>query len=724
MPNPALKPSLKQIIFQVLLLLITSGVAYIIVVYSTAVAVSATDLQTGEVASQDILAPFAISYTSGVLTEHRRESAVQAVAPQYTSADTSVARQQLEYLRAALAYVTSVRADTYALSEQKLADLAALADIQLGQEIAVGILGLNDPRWQAVQQEAIAVLEQVMRNTIRESQVEFYRRSVPNLVSLALPEDQTVIVAELVAAFIAPNSFFSESLTEAGREEATDTIEPVVIAYAAGETVVQRGEVVSAVDIEAMQQLGLAQPEVRWQDRAGAVILIILSASLVVIYLRRKPRLTHNTLNLLFLAFLFLAFLSTARLAIPAHALMPYLYPLAAYALIVAALFGAEPALITVVPLIVLTTYGHAAALELTLFYGLGSILGVIVPRREQRITSYLWVGITVASSGAAIITAYRLPHSETDGAILATLAAIALLNGIITAGLAVLLHYLLAPMLGQTTPLQLLELSRPDHPLLEYLLRNAPGTYQHSLQVANLAEQAAERINANSLLTRVGALYHDVGKTRNPQFFIENQISGQLDTHDDLDPAESAAIIITHVTDGLELAIEHRLPRRIRDFIDEHHGDKKTRYQWIQAVKDIGGDKSQLDPAIFQYPGPRPQSRETALVMLADGCEARVRAKRPANEDDLRAMIKDTVDARLSEGQLSDTILTLQDLKTIVDSFTATLRGIYHPRVEYPTLDAPTKPIQKELVEKDASPEAGLELEAESPAPEVTPFL
>ncbi len=703
MPTPSQKPSLKQIIFQVALLLITSGVAYIIVVYSTAVAVSATDLQTGEVASQDILAPFAISYTSGVLTEQRRESAVQAVAPQYTSADTGVARQQLEHLRAALAYVTSVRADTYALDEQKLADLAALADIQLGQEIAAGILELNDPRWQAVQQEAIAVLEQVMRNTIREGQVEFYRRSVPNLVSLALPEDQTAIVAELVAAFIAPNSFYSEILTEAARQQAADAVESVIITYAAGETVVQRGEVVSAVDIEAMQQLGLAQPEVRWQDRAGAAILVILSTGLIVTYLRRKPRLTHNPRNLLFAAFIFLVFLSTARLAIPTHAMMPYIYPLAAYALTVAALFGAEVALITVVPLIVLTTYGHADAFELTLYYGLGSILGVIIPRREQRITSYLWVGITVASSGAAIITAYRLPQSETDWTILATLASIALLNGIITAGLAVLLHYLMAPMLGQTTPLQLLELSRPDHPLLEYLLRNAPGTYQHSLQVANLAEQAAERINVNSLLTRVGALYHDVGKTRNPQFFIENQIPGQLDTHDDLDPAESAAIIIAHVTDGMELAREHRLPRRIWDFIAEHHGDQKTRYQWIQAVKAVDGDTSQLAPAIFHYPGPRPQSRETALVMLADGCEACVRAKRPANEDDLGAMIKKIVDTRLSDGQLDDTILTLQDLKTIVDSFTATLRGIYHPRVEYPTLDAPTQPIREELVEKDA---------------------
>jgi membrane-associated HD superfamily phosphohydrolase len=140
-------------------------------------------------------------------------------------------------------------------------------------------------------------------------------------------------------------------------------------------------------------------------------------------------------------------------------------------------------------------------------------------------------------------------------------------------------------------------------------------------------------------------------------------------------------------------LARKHRLPRRIQDFITEHHGTFRTRYQWTQAVKEALGDTSQLDEKDFQYIGPRPQSRETALVMLADGCEARVRAKRPPNEEELRAIIKDTVDTCLVGGQLADTPLTLQDLTTIMDSFAATLKGIYHPRVEYPTLDVPTQP-------------------------------
>ena len=291
------------------------------------------------------------------------------------------------------------------------------------------------------------------------------------------------------------------------------------------------------------------------------------------------------------------------------------------------------------------------------------------------------------------LLTSYELLDPETTGLSLLTLFAIAVLNGVITAGFTVLMQSLLAPMLGQTTPLQLLELSRPDHPLLEYLLRNAPGTYQHSLQVANLAEQAAERIDANSLLTRVGALYHDIGKAQNAQFFVENQVHDQLDTHDNLEPEQSAGIIKDHVTAGLELAKAHKLPKRIQDFITEHHGTFKTRYQWTQALKAVDGDASKLDIETFSYSGPRPQSRETALVMLADGSEARIRAKRPTTPEAIREIIKQTVDACMADGQLDNTPLTLQELDIIIDSFAATLKGLYHPRVEYPSMDVPTQP-------------------------------
>jgi hypothetical protein len=263
-----------------------------------------------------------------------------------------------------------------------------------------------------------------------------------------------------------------------------------------------------------------------------------------------------------------------------------------------------------------------------------------------------------------------------------------ALLNGIASASLTVILQFFLAQFLGMTTALQLMEISRPDHPLLQRLLRNAPGTYQHSLQVANLAEQAAERIGADPLLTRVGALYHDVGKVVNPMFFIENQVPGMQNPHDKLEATASAQIIIRHVPDGLELARKHRIPRRIQDFIAEHHGTMITRYQYAKAVEAANGDESEVNEAQFQYPGPRPGSRESAILMLADGSEARVRAENPKDDDELRKIVKSVVDNRVSSGQLDNTNMTLRDLDQITDSFSATLRGIYHPRIEYPKLE------------------------------------
>ena len=260
------------------------------------------------------------------------------------------------------------------------------------------------------------------------------------------------------------------------------------------------------------------------------------------------------------------------------------------------------------------------------------------------------------------------------------------LLMGLLSASLALILQYMLAEFLGLTTPLRLVEISRPDTPLLQFLLRNAPGTYQHSLQVSNLAEHAAEKLGMDTLLIRVGVLYHDVGKAMNPAFFIENQMPDNLNPHDDLDPQKAAETIIRHVTDGVTLAKKHRLPKRIQDFMLEHHGTLITRYQYMQAVKAAGDDASQVDMSKFRYPGPTPHSRETALLMLADGVEARARANRPKTEEELRKIVQQTIDFCQKECQLAETRFTLKDLNTITEAFVTTLTGLYHPRIAYPS--------------------------------------
>jgi hypothetical protein len=495
-------------------------------------------------------------------------------------------------------------------------------------------------------------------------------------------------VAELAAALLVPNSFYNESQTEAERESARQAVAPLSRSFQAGETVVQRGQIITETALEALQKQGLVQTQDPWKPLLSAAALVLLEMSFLVLYLRRNTKLMVDLRGLTVIACLFLIFLAGARLLTGDSLTLAYVFPLAAYSLTIAALFGANPALVTSLLLAILASYDRPDAMLLMLYYILGSFFGIMLLGKAQRIISFFWAGLAVAASGALVTIAFTLPDPGANLLAITTLSGAALLNGIASASLALLLQFFLAQLLGMTTALQLMELSRPDHPLLQLLLRNSPGTYQHSLQVANLAEQAAEAIGADTLLTRVGAQYHDVGKSINPMFFIENQMLGNNNPHEALAPIESAQIIIRHIPDGVELARRHRIPERIQDFIREHHGTMIARFQYYNAVKAAGDDESKVDQELFRYPGPSPRSRETAILMLADGSEARVRAERPKDEIAIKDVIKSLIQNRLSSGQLDNTGLTLHDLETIADSFSATLRGIYHPRIEYPALD------------------------------------
>lgn len=656
-------------------------------------------LQAGDVAAQDILAPRTLSYQSAVLTAERRQEAADAVAPVYGPPDSDVAREQLQNMQIAFTYIDTVRADAYASLDQKIADLAALQYVNLDQETAQDILILNDNAWQNVKQESIVVLEQVMRSSIRQNRVEEARLTIPALVSLSLPQDQADLVAKLVAAFVAPNSFYSETLTQTAKDEASAVVQPVVRTFVTNEVIVSHGQVASEADLEALQQFGLVEPEAGWQDYVGASVLTFAALVLVVLYLRFRPQLLDDLRGLSLVAVLFVAFLLIARLTIVNRTVIPYVFPVAGFALLVASLYSSQAAVIFSFVLSVLTAYNLPNAFDLTLYYFLGSLFGVLFLKRAQRVMAYFWAGAAVSVASAAVLLAYRLPLASTDPLGMVTLLGAAALNGFIAASLTIVLQLILAQSLGLTTTVQLSELARPDHPLLQLILKSAPGTYQHSLLIANLSEQAAEAIGADALLTRIGSLYHDSGKARQPQYFIENQVPGAANPHDDLTPKESAKRIIRHVADGLELAAKYRLPTRISDFIAEHHGTLITRYQYAKALEAAGGDEKKVNIADYRYPGPRPQSRETALVMLADGCEARTRAERPKSREEIRVLVKSVIDNRLAQGQLDDTSLTIQDLKTVLESFVAGLRGVYHPRLIYPELD------EKTLGSLDAQP-------------------
>ena len=644
-------------------------------------------LAIGGVATEDIQAPYTLTYESAVLTAAKRQAVVANLSLVYSDPDTAVARRQLERLRAALTFISNIRADAYATPQQKLADFAALQDLSLNRESIDRILSYSETRWLTLQQETILVLEQLMRGEIRDDRLDAARRQAPALVSLSLPEDQAAVVVEIAGAFLAPNSLYDEARTTALREQAAKAVSPINRSFISGETIIQRGQVVDAATEEALQQFGLIQPQANWKSIASAGLVSLLAMSFFTLYIYRRRYLLRGMRGPVLLTLLFLVFLFGARLSIPDHAILTFIYPVAAFTLTVAVLFNFELAQVATLLLAILVAYNLPRPVELVLYIVLTGYFGSLALQHAERVSSFITAAIWSATAGAVVLAVYRLLEPTTDVLGMLTLMGSALISGVVSAAFSMILQFFLAQWVGLISPLQLIELTRPDHPLLKYMLLNAPGTYQHSLQVANLAEQAAERIGADALLTRVGALYHDAGKAMNPYFFIENQMPGNLNPHDELDPELSSATIVKHVPDGIELARRYRLPRLIHNFILEHHGTMLTGYQYAKAIEAAGGDASKVDAEKFRYPGPRPHSRETALLMLADGCEARMRAERPKDEAALRMMIKDVIDTRIKLGQLDDTELTLRTLSIIIDSFVGTLRGVYHPRIEYPKI-------------------------------------
>jgi cyclic-di-AMP phosphodiesterase PgpH len=706
MESPSQKPRtfFSRVVLPTLVLVCAAILSYIALTQPWSLRQTSLALAVGDVASQDLRAPREANFVSNVLTNAARDEAERAVPPVYVPPDPSIARAQAAHLNTILQAISVIRSERSTSPEAKKIALAAIQGLALQADQMDSLIALSESRWTLVRQETVNVLVETMREPVRTENLDTVRQDLARLVNFSLTEREAALVVGLASPLVVANSFYSPEKTEAARKGARDAVQPVTRFFALGQTVVTRGQVVSPADLEALTTLGLVQSKEPLYSLLGAAALVGLLAAFAALYVsRRQPAVASDLRGLLLLGFLFVVFLAGARISIPNRAVIPYLFPVPAFALLVSALFGMERGMVFGLMMSILCAYGMPDTLGLMSYYTLSSLCGVLVMGRGRRVAQFLSAAIAIAVAGAAMIAAYRLPFTETDWIGVATLMGAAVFMGIASIGLALPLQFLLAQFIGLTTSLQLLEISRPDSPLLNYFLQRAPGTYQHSLQVANLAEQAAECIHADTLLTKVGALFHDVGKAANPLFFVENQPPSQIDSHDDLKPEASAQLIIRHVTDGLELARKYHLPRRLQDFIAEHHGTLTTRYQYNRALQAANGDKSKVNEADFRYPGPAPRTKETALLMFADGVEARARAERPRNDEEVRALVRSVIDNRQKDGQLDNAPVSQRDLANIIESFVTTLRVTYHPRLEYPK-ETPAileVPVQSRPLEK-----------------------
>ncbi len=675
-------------LFRVAILIITAALALLALVYPFTIRPYSFPLQAGDVAPQDILAPRNLSFQSEILTNQAQLEAEEKISLVYLPPDTAIARNQIDLLSKALDFIEITRLDPHSSTAQKVADLQAIEAMQLNENVIRLVLTADDETWNLVRTDSLRVLEQVMRNTIRDDRLRDAQRNVSAYVSFSLTEDQTDAVIALVTPYIVPNSLYSPELTNEAILQAVEAVKPAISTYLEGEKIVERGQIISPLVYEALVSFELVQPGSNPRTIVAALILVILGCAYLVFYFHYRQIPDLEELNcVLMVSIFFILFLTGARLFDPANEFLLFLYPVSALALSIAFLYKRDISLGIIPVISIFAAFGMNHSTMLTVYYLLTSLIGVLVLGNGRRIASFFWAGLAVSATGIAVILAYQLLNTVIDWTEIFPLVGAAFMSGLASAGFTLLFQFVIAQLLGLTTPLRLIDLSRPDHPLLQYLLREIPGTYQHSLQVANLAEQAADVIGADSLLVRVGALYHDAGKAINPTYFIENQMPGMSNPHDNLDPQVSSQIITKHIRDGVYLAKKYRLPPRIQDFIREHHGTMITNYQYSIAVQNAGNDPQKVDSNKYRYPGPAPMSKETALLMLADNVEARARAILPKTEDELRELVRKTFDYMNSQGQLLNTELTLHDLYLIQESFIKTLRNTHHLRLKYPDL-------------------------------------
>jgi len=635
------------------------------------------DVAVERPAPDDIFAPRALTFTSDLLTTQARDQASRAVSDIYTPLDLAIGRAQLGQARDVFAYVDNVRADSSAPTERRLEYMRAVEGIAVSEAVAQGLLELNEADYDEVKADVFAIIEDLMREEIRPSQLGDFQRAARRLASLELTPTQTSVVTELAYQFIVPTVFPDDEATAAARNEAAMAVQPVTRSVAPDQRIIRAGDIVTAADYE----LGLLRQEASGRHMVSMGIASLLVTSLIAVYWALYQRRQFpNGRYLGVLGALILIFTAMAKFMVT-NTLLTYWYPLAALSLLLAVVYDARFSVLVTVLMAGLAGFISPNSLQAAIYFTIGGIFGVLILRDAQRMTAFFRAGMAAALGYIVVIVMHWL-LADSPPATLLLPAAYAVGNGLLSSALTLAGLYVLGGLFGIVTILQLQDLSRLDHPLLRELLRRAPGTYHHSIMVANLAEQAAERIGANSTLVRVGAFYHDVGKMVRPPFFVENQEG--VDPHASLDPYTSARIVISHVADGLDLARKYRLPFRIQDIIAQHHGNRAVK-SFLRKAKEAAGEGVEVDSRPFRYPGPRPHSREAGIVMLADAIDATSTAVRPNTERAIEKLVNTIVEDDILEGQLNQSGLSLGDIEQLRTSFIETLKGRYHVRVHYP---------------------------------------
>ena len=600
-------------------------------------------------------------------------------------------------------------------SEEEIAYAIGLQDkLNLNRNQIVTLLRTDNEQFQDMQDAVTSTVESTMNSTVREDNLNEAIQSI--LLYAGIKVDISLIqniVPTILRSCIKPNMIIDQEATDEARASAMETVEPVVILQ--GESIIHEGDRITKNHLEMLRQLGLLNDDtLDYSTYWGSVIAVLLSMMLMIIsLLLLRPAILSDVRQMAVILLILLLSVSLAALSNMLPSM--YIVPVALCAALATVLIGYRVGISLTVTLTILlsamvagdnqsTFYNVVLIAIMTLSESIFTIW--FLKGRPQR-TRVLLSGLLSAFIGISVIYGFKLLTSAE------TLDTVSLIGwviggGLLSGALAIALQPVFEMIFRLATPTRLLELTNPSQPLMKRLMIEAPGTYHHSIIVANLAESAAARIKANSFLARAGAYYHDIGKLKRPMYFKENQNADN--PHEHTDPYVSAAILISHTKDGMLMAQKEHIPPEVQNIILQHHGVTPVMYFYHKALQLSNGQ--QVDINEFRYTGPKPDSKEAAIVMLADTIEAAVRSMKDPTPKSIDQFIVRLVRGKLEDGQLSDSPLSLRDIDEICEAFSDILKGVYHERIEYPIVSHyASKTSETELQKKaetSSQPEHG----------------
>jgi putative nucleotidyltransferase with HDIG domain len=693
---------------------IALGVALAILTYILFPASPAVDFpvyEVGSVATDNVIAPFAfrVLKTDAEL-EAERNAVARGVEPVYEFLPAALdsSRRALTGFSAAIESAAASNPQAVIPSVQRAATLwgipmtptqAAYIGSNRNRTALVTSLARVFDRWLAAGVATSGALDSVRGMVVVRAHGEERRIPADSISTFNMlvtrarlihPDPRSAVgdslYMRMLATFFHPTIVSSVAASELRRDEVRRAIPVAKYEVKAGEKIIGANEVVGREQNERLRSLHDAVDTYRDEQRGvrrtvGSVLFdFLLIALLGLALLKFRPAVYENFRWLTMVAASAALVLMGGAVVAQLRPIHPEVVPVALAAVLLSALFDRRIGVIATMVLATLVAGQSVFRGTNALFINLvgGAVAAMTVGEIRRRNQSYQWIviiGGAYLATASAIGLTLDLPARE-----IVVSVGFGVLNALFCVLLAVLFLPMAEAFTGIETDLTLLEWSDLNRPLLQRLSLEAPGTYAHTIAVANLAEAACRAIGANGLLARVGAYYHDIGKIAKPQYFVENQAKGR-NPHDLLGPSASAQIIRNHVREGLELAAQNRLPRALRAFITEHHGTGTITYFLDKARQR----EAQTDASEYLYPGPRPQSAETAVVMLADGVEASARVLHEPTPQRIRDVVEHIVKQRMEQGQLVEAPLTLRQIERIKDEFTRVLTGMFHNRIDYP---------------------------------------